>query len=100
MYFKQFYRKSKKATLNLVKKWNKSSNLWEKRASLVVFTRSIGESGKFTDVVLKLCENLIWDKEDLIQKAVGWVLKDTMRGNRLKVLNYIKGLRKKESHPQ
>ena len=62
-------QKEQKATLNLVKKWNKSSNLWKKRASLVVFTRSIGESGKFTDVVLKLCENLIWDKEDLVQKT-------------------------------
>ncbi|MFY9458048.1 MAG: DNA alkylation repair protein, partial [Candidatus Spechtbacterales bacterium] len=49
---------------------------------------------RFTKEALELCENLVWDKEDLVQKAVGWALKDTMRGNKQKVLDYVKKIRR------
>lgn len=84
-----------KETLNLLKKWNKSDNLWKRRASVVAFTRKIGMSGKFTDEALVLCGNLIWDNEDMVRKGVGWALKDCMRGDKEKVLNYVKSLRRK-----
>jgi len=63
--------------------------------SMVAFTRKIGQSGKFTHECLTLAENLINDPEDLVQKAVGWALKDTMRGNKELVINYVKNLRKR-----
>lgn len=81
-------------TLGLLTKWNTSKDIWKRRASVVAFVRKIGASGDFTMPALELCENLIWDKEDLIQKAVGWCLKDLMRGDRKTVLSYIKELRK------
>ncbi|MEM2117600.1 MAG: DNA alkylation repair protein [Candidatus Bathyarchaeia archaeon] len=84
-----------KETLNLLEKWNKSDNLWKRRASVVIFTRKIGMSGKFTDKALALCNNLIWDKEGMVRKGVGWALKDCMRGDKEKVLNYVKSLRQK-----
>lgn len=78
----------------LLEKWNKSQHKWKKRASVVVFTRKVGASGEYADYLLKLCDNLIWDKEDLVRKAVGWALKDNMVGiNKEKILNYIKKLR-------
>jgi len=76
--------------------WNRSRNMWKRRASVVVFVRKVGESGKFTGLALKLCENLIWDKEDLVQKGVGWALKDTMKGDKKRVLKFVKTLRKKK----
>lgn len=84
-----------KETLNLLRGWNSSKNLWKRRASVVAFTRKIGESGKFTDEALELCDNLIWDKEDYVRKGVGWALKDNMRGAKKRVLNYVKSLRRK-----
>ncbi|MFW9818922.1 MAG: DNA alkylation repair protein [Candidatus Thorarchaeota archaeon] len=79
----------------LLEKWNLSNHIWKKRTSVVTFTRKIGAEGKYIDFILKLCNNLIWDKEDLIRKAVGWALKDNMVGkNRENVLNYVKELRK------
>lgn len=81
-------------TLTLLKKWNKSKNMWKRRASVVPFTRKVGESGAFTKEGLGLCTNLVWDKEDLVQKAVGWALKDMMRGNKQKVLDYVRKIRK------
>lgn len=84
-----------KKMLALLRTWNKSKNMWKRRASVATFTRKIGGSGEFTDEALELCENLIWDKEDLVRKAVGWCLKDVMRGDKVRVLAYVKNLRKR-----
>ncbi len=84
-----------KETVKLLKKWNISKSMWKRRASVVAFVRKIGESGKFTDTVLKLCNNLLQDKEDLVQKGAGWALKDNLRGDEEKVLRYVKDLRRK-----
>lgn len=84
-----------KDTLRFLKKWNQSKSMWKRRASVVAFVRKVGESGNFTNEALGLCENLIWDKEDLVQKGVGWCLKDVMRGDKKKVFGYIKELRKR-----
>lgn len=79
----------------LLRRWNKSPNMWKRRASVVTLTRKAGESGRHTDLVLELCENLVGDPEDLVQKGVGWALKDNLRGNHRKVLSYIKELRRR-----
>jgi len=84
-----------KETLRFLKKWNLSKNMWKRRVSVVAFVRKIGESGKFTDEALALCENLILAKEDMVQKGVGWCLKDVMRGDKKKVFDYVKKLRKR-----
>src|SRR3989344_6280166 len=82
-------------TLRFLKKWNESKNMWKRRASVVAFVRKVGESGKFTNEALALCESLIFNKEDLVQKGVGWCLKDVMRGDKKKVFEYVKKLRKR-----
>ena len=82
-------------TLKLLRKWNKSNQIWKQRASVVTFTRKIGESGKFTSEVLELCENLIQSKEDYVRKGIGWALKDNMRGSKKKILAYVKSLRER-----
>ena len=84
-----------KEAFSFLKKWNQSKNKWKRRVSIVAFVRKVGESGKFTDEALSLCENLIFDKEDLVQKGVGWCLKDIMRGDKKKVFDYVKELRKR-----
>jgi 3-methyladenine DNA glycosylase AlkD len=80
-------------TLALLELWNRSPNRWKRRASVVAFVRKIGESGEFTEEALRLCENLVDDPEDLVRKGVGWALKDVMRGDRERVLAYVKDLR-------
>lgn len=75
--------------------WASSSSRWKRRASVVTFTREVGESGEWTEDVLRLCEDLIWDKEDIVRKGVGWALKDNLRSSPERILAYIKKLRKK-----
>jgi len=82
-------------TKHFLKSWNTSDSLWKKRTSVVTFARKIGEEGEYVDFLLELCDNLIWDTEDLVRKGVGWALKDNIIGkNRKKILDYVKKLRK------
>ena len=52
----------------------RSSALWERRVAIVATIRFIRE-GQFEDT-LGISEILLRDKEDLIQKAVGWMLRE------------------------
>lgn len=81
--------------IGLLRKWNQSENKWKRRASVVTFTRKTAKKGKFIDIALELCNNLIWDREDLVRKGVGWALKDNMRFDKKRVLEYVKDLRRK-----
>lgn len=82
-------------TLSFLRSLNSSGNMWKRRLSVVTFTRKVGESGEFTEEALELCNNLIWNTEDLVRKGVGWALKDTMRGDKNRVLDYVRSLREK-----
>ncbi len=59
-------------------KLSKSNNLWEKRISMIA-TYSFIKNKMFDDTLL-IAQNLIDDENDLIQKAVGWMLREV--GNR------------------
>lgn len=79
----------------LLRRWNASPHPMKRRASVVTFTRKTAESGRYIDLALELCDNLIWDEEDLVRKGVGWALKDTMRANKQRILDYVKDLRRR-----
>jgi 3-methyladenine DNA glycosylase AlkD len=87
--------KYREETLKLLEKWNRSENMWKRRASVVAFVRKIGSSGEFTDIVIEFCDNLVWDEEDLVLKGVGWALKDNLIGAGERVLDYVKSLRRR-----
>jgi 3-methyladenine DNA glycosylase AlkD len=81
--------------LGFLERWSGSPNRFKRRASVVAFVRRAGASGKYTEPMLRLCEKLIWDKEDIVQKGVGWALKDNLRSAKDTVLPYIKELRRR-----
>jgi 3-methyladenine DNA glycosylase AlkD len=85
----------RRETLELLEKWSRSPLKWKRRASVVTFTRKAAESGEFTEEVIHLCENLNRDKEDIVQKGVGWALKDNLRSAPDRIFPYIKDLRRR-----
>lgn len=86
--------KYEKQVIRYCRKWSKSKNRWKRRASIVVFTRSVAFSGKYTDYTIELCEMLKWDNEDIVRKGVGWALKDTLRAKPKRIIKYVKKLRR------
>ncbi len=56
-------------------KFAKSKNLWKKRISIVSTLFFIVKSKEYKDT-FRIAEILLQDKHDLIQKAVGWMLRE------------------------
>ncbi|MBI2647347.1 DNA alkylation repair protein [Candidatus Woesearchaeota archaeon] len=57
----------------------KSSNLWERRTA-IISTFAFIRNNEFNDS-LKISKILLKDKHDLIQKAVGWMLREVGKRN-------------------
>ena len=58
--------------------WNKSSNVWDKRQSLVsllYFSRTKQAVLPY-EAIIPFVTNLLGDKEYYVQKAIGWTLKE------------------------
>ena len=56
--------------------WADSENMWLRRASIVSFVK-LARKGKYIDVVHEIAKKLFPDQEDLIQKANGWILRES-----------------------
>ena len=63
------------------------------RASIVLFTRKIAESGEFNDELVEMIWNLRYSKDELVLKAIGWGLKDMMRSDQDRTLRLLQKLR-------
>jgi 3-methyladenine DNA glycosylase AlkD len=55
--------------------WTTSTNLWVRRSAAVSFIRPVRTS-RFLAEAYQVAKRLFSDKEDLIQKAVGWLLRE------------------------
>lgn len=70
---------TKDQILSILKKWNRSKNLWERRQSLVslfYYARTKKSHVSF-DIVKDFITTLLTDKEYYVQKAVGWTLRES-----------------------
>lgn len=64
----------KKNRRTVLRRYAKSEILWERRVAILA-TASFIRAGQFADT-LELAEQFLHDKEDLIQKATGWMLRE------------------------
>lgn len=62
---------------SLLYKLAKSKLLWERRIA-IVSTYSMIKNGDF-EPTIKICEMLLGDKEDLMHKACGWMLREVAK---------------------
>ena len=71
-----------------LKKWAKSDNRWVKRASsvsLIVPSRK----GKFLEDIFEIADILHADKDDMVQKGYGWMLKSASQYYQKEVFDYV-----------
>jgi len=71
-----------------VKKWAVSKNRWVRRASAVVLIYSINEK-KSLAPVFEMADILLLDKDDMVQKGYGWMLKVASNHEPEKVFKYV-----------
>jgi len=74
--------------LNFLKKWTKSKNRWLRRASAVSLIVP-ARNGKFLKDVFEIADLLLLDKDDLVQKGYGWMLKVASKPHQKEVFNYV-----------
>ena len=71
-----------------LKAWTKSENRWLRRASAVTLILP-ARKGKFLDDVFEICDSLLEDEDDLVQKGYGWLLKEASRIHQKQVFEYL-----------
>jgi 3-methyladenine DNA glycosylase AlkD len=78
--------------INKVKSWSHSKNMWLRRASAVSFITTIGSfyatKHNLKDI-FEVAETLLHDKEDLVQKGYGWMLKAASVRQQKEVFNFV-----------
>ena len=79
-------------TIGEVKSWAKSKNRWLKRASVVSLIVP-GKKGLFLKDALEICDTLLADGDDMVQKGYGWLLKEESRVHQKEVFDYVVGKR-------
>ena len=74
--------------LENLKQWAKSDSRWGKRASAVTLIIP-AKQGKFLKDIFEIADILLMDKDDLVQKGYGWMLKDASKIHQEEIFNYV-----------
>ncbi|NJB71772.1 3-methyladenine DNA glycosylase AlkD [Saonia flava] len=83
--------------LSELKKWARSENRWMRRASAVSLIIP-ARKGKFLKDILEIADILLLDKDDLVQKGYGWMLKVASQSHQQEIFDYI--ISKKSNMPR
>ena len=68
--------------------WTGSENRWRRRASAVTLV-TIARKGMMLEEALRLADQLMMDEDDMVQKGVGWVLKEASRHHPYEIHEYL-----------
>jgi 3-methyladenine DNA glycosylase AlkD len=71
-----------------LKDFAKSDSRWMRRASAVSLIIP-ARKGKFLDDILEIADILLLDKDDLVQKGYGWMLKAASESNQKVIFKYV-----------
>jgi 3-methyladenine DNA glycosylase AlkD len=69
--------------------WSRDRNMWVRRASIVGLIAS-ARRGESLDLVYEIARRLHRDREDLIQKAVGWALREAGKTDMPRLARYLR----------
>ncbi len=71
-----------------LKAWAKSKNRWLKRASAVSLIVP-AKKGDFLQDAFEICDVLLADGDEMVQKGYGWLLKEESRKHQTEVFDYV-----------
>jgi 3-methyladenine DNA glycosylase AlkD len=71
-----------------LKRWAESDNRWVKRASAVSLIIP-ARKGKFLNEIFEIADILHSDRDDMVQKGYGWMLKSASQAHQQEVFGYV-----------
>jgi len=72
--------------------WTKSKNRWKRRSAAASLIQE-AKRGRNTEIIFHICGLLLEDNDDMVQKGVGWLLKETYPKRPREVLEFLDGWR-------
>jgi len=73
-------------------RWAKSPNRWRRRAACVALIRGEREQ-QFFEQIERLSNQLLHDEDDMVQKGLGWLLRESAKADRERTLPYLMRIR-------
>jgi 3-methyladenine DNA glycosylase AlkD len=83
---------AKPARIKDVFRWAKSPNRWHRRAACVALIRG-ARAKVFFPKIVKLSDSLLADKDDMVQKGLGWLLRETAKYDPKRTVPYLMKIR-------
>ena len=74
--------------------WAKSQNSWRRRAACVALIRGAREQ-RFFGHIFRLSNQLLHDQDDMVQKGLGWLLRETAKADPKRTVPHLVKIRKK-----
>ncbi len=71
-----------------LKEFAKSENRWMRRAAAVTLIIP-ARKGKFLNNILEISDLLLLNRDDLVQKGYGWMLKAASQAHQKEIFNYV-----------
>ncbi|HKV79381.1 MAG TPA: DNA alkylation repair protein [Candidatus Sulfotelmatobacter sp.] len=83
---------AKTARTKSVFRWAKSPDRWHRRAACVVLIRGARAKMFFPEIV-RLSDSLLSDEDDMVQKGLGWLLRETAKFDAKRTVPYLMKIR-------
>jgi 3-methyladenine DNA glycosylase AlkD len=83
---------AKAARTKFVFRWARSPDRWHRRAACVALIRGAREKMFFPETV-KLSDLLLADNDDMVQKGLGWLLRETAKFDAKRTVPYLMKIR-------
>jgi 3-methyladenine DNA glycosylase AlkD len=85
---------AKPARAKFVFRWAKSKNRWHRRAACVALIRGT-RARMFLPEITKLSNSLLADRDDMVQKGLGWLLRETAKYDAKRTVPYLVEIRER-----
>ena len=73
-------------------RWAKSPNRWRRRAACVALIRAAREKQFFPEIT-RLSNLLLADRDDMVEKGLGWLLRETAKADPKRAVPYLMKIR-------
>ena len=83
---------AKPARAETIFRWAKSRNHWHRRAACVALIQGTRQRMFFSEII-RLSNLLLTDEDDMVQKGLGWLLRETAKADRKRTVPYLMSIR-------